>query len=367
MPCTPFRSGAVPGRVVFPGPVSYSDGMNRTTAKRIAAAAMAVAALATSSCMDDSPARQRPFAERSAEPTGVPMPDRHVGEALAPPGPRRESRPTDDPCATGDSILAACLGETTALAPAGPGRAVVATADGHIHLVTAGSPPADIADMGGRVLQITASPTVAEDGQLYVLLAGGGLSRLTLLPGGGTDVRDLPEHSDPETLGFYLDADGEPFALLSGDPGIELISVCHAPPGLPPLLTVRLDGTPMLAQWSGSLVEPLGGVDLDDTLGGCAFTGTDVIVAVPGAQRVVSIPATPPAPGPFGAWTINGSPTTLVEGEFGHVGWVAPVLSDAGVEMWGATVNKADGREGGDADERVFRLPSGGSAAGSPA
>ena len=154
--------------------------------------------------------------------------------------------------------------------------------------------------------------------------------------------------------------------LLAGDPGIELISMCHGPHGAPPLMTVRLDGTPMLAQWSDGLIEPVGGVDLDDSLGGCAVVGPDVVVAVPGAQRVVSIPITPPEPGPFGAWTVAGSPSTLLEGEFGHVGWVAPVLAEGGVEVWGGTVNKAEGRPGGESDERVFRIPSGGSSGGSP-
>lgn len=63
---------------------------------------------------------------------------------------------------------------------------------------------------------------------------------------------------------------------------------------------------------------------------------------------------------------MTGSPETMLEGEFGHVGWVAPVLADGGVEVWGATVNKADGREAGASDERIFRIPSGGAEGGSP-
>ena len=334
--------------------------------RAVAVAAAAAMALATSACMDDSPATQTPFEVRESEPTGLPMPDAGMRDAMPAPGVQREPRGSDDPCAIDDVVLAACLPEVTAMASPGPGRAVVATADGRLHLVVAGAEPVEIADAGSRVAQITAGPTVAEDGQLFLLRADGSVARLTLLPGGGTDLRELPEHSDAMTLGLYLDEDGEVNTLLAGDPSIEVISMCHGPHGAPPLMTVRLDGTPMLAQWSGGLVEPVGGVDLDDSLGGCAVVGPDVVVAVPGAQRVVSIPITPPEPGPFGAWTVAGSPTTLLEGEFGHVGWVAPVVAEEGVEVWGGTVNTAEGRSGGTSDERVFRIPSGGSSGGSP-
>ncbi|MCG7438106.1 MULTISPECIES: glucose dehydrogenase [Corynebacterium] len=340
-------------------------GRNRM-GRAVAVAAAAVMALTTSACMDDSPATQTPFEARESEPTGLPMPDSGMRDAMPAPGVQREPRGSDDPCAIDDVVLAACLPEVTAMASPGPGRAVVATADGRLHLVVAGAEPVEIADAGSRVAQITAGPTVAEDGQLFLLRADGSVARLTLLPGGGTDLRELPEHGDAMTLGLYLDEDGEVNTLLAGDPGIEVISMCHGPHGAPPLMTVRLDGTPMLAQWSGGLIEPVGGVDLDDSLGGCAVVGPDVVVAVPGAQRVVSIPITPPEPGPFGAWTVAGSPTTLLEGEFGHVGWVAPVVAEDGVEVWGGTVNTAEGRSGGTSDERVFRIPSGGSSGGSP-
>nr|WP_052753227.1 hypothetical protein [Corynebacterium xerosis] len=147
------------------------------------------------------------------------------------------------------------------MASPGPGRAVVATANGRVQLVVAGAAPVEIADAGSRVRQITAGPTVAEDGQLFMLRDDGSVARLTLLPGGGTDVRELPRHSDPGNLALYVDGAGEVNTLLAGDPTIEVISVCHTPVGAPPLMTVRLDGTPLLAQWSGGLIEPVGGVD----------------------------------------------------------------------------------------------------------
>ncbi|MFD5867315.1 glucose dehydrogenase [Corynebacterium sp. NPDC060344] len=340
---------------------------NGRACARIAAAALAAALpLSLAACMDDSPDLAGQFAEQPSEPTGVPMPDSHMRDAMPTPGVQREPRGQDDPCAIDDVVLAACLPETTAIASPGPGRSVVATAEGRLHLVVAGAGATEIADAGSRVAQITASPTAAEDGQLFLLRADGSVARLTLLPGGGADLRELPQYSNPMNLGLYLDASGEVNTLLAGDPGIEVISMCHAPHGTPPLMAVRLDGTPMLAQWSDGLIQPVGGVDLDDSLGGCAVVGQEVVVAVPDAQRVVSIPIAPPEPGPFGVWTVAGSPETMLEGEYGHVGWVAPVVADGGIEVWGATVNKAAGRDGGASDERVFRLPSGGSSGGSP-
>ena len=341
-------------------------GIDRIGRAGAGAALAASLALGLAACMDDSPELAGTFAEVTSEPTGVPMPDSGMREAMPTPGVQREPRESSDPCAIDDVVLAACLPETTAMASPGPGRAVVATADGRVQLVVAGAAPVEIADAGSRVRQITAGPTVAEDGQLFMLRDDGSVARLTLLPGGGTDVRELPRHSDPGNLALYVDGAGEVNTLLAGDPTIEVISVCHTPVGAPPLMTVRLDGTPLLAQWSGGLIEPVGGVDLDDSLGGCAVVGEEVVVAVPAAQRVVSLPVAPPEPGPFGAWTVTGSPETMLEGEFGHVGWVAPVLADGGVEVWGATVNKAEGREAGASDERVFRIPSGGAEGGSP-
>ncbi|WP_295627141.1 glucose dehydrogenase [uncultured Corynebacterium sp.] len=342
------------------------DALRRRSARVAAAVTGAAMVMSATACMDDSPELAEPFAEAEAERSGVPMPDSKIGEAMPSPGAQREPRGAGDPCGIDDIVLAACLPEITALASPGPGRAVVATADGRIHLVVAGDGASDIADAGGRVRQIAVGPTVAEDGQMFLLRDDGSVARLTLLPGGGTDVRELPEHSHPMSLGIYLGPDGDVNTLLAGDPGIEVASVCHGPHGTPPLLAVRLDGVPMLAQWSNGLIEPVGGVDLDDSIGGCAIIGQEVIVAVPEAQRVVSIPVTPPDPGPFGAWTVEGSPETLLEGEFGHVGWVTGVLAGEGIEVWGATVNTAGGRDGGESDERVFRLPSGGESGGSP-
>ena len=355
----------MPGRAVFP--ILAVMGRNRRAlAKHAAVALTAALSLTLAACMDDSPELAAGFAERTSEPTGLPMPDSHMRDAMPAPGAQREPRGSDDPCAIDDVVLAACLAEITAIASPGPGRAVAATADGRLHLVVAGTEPREIADAGSRVAQITAGPTSAEDGQMFLLRLDGSVARLTLLPGGGADLRELPQHAHPLNLGLYLDSSGDVNTLLAGDPGIEILSVCHGPHGAPPLMAVRLDGTPMLAQWSDGLIQPVGGVDLDDSLGGCAVVGQEVIVAVPGAQRVLSIPVTPPEPGPFGAWTVAGSPTTLLEGEFGHVGWVAPVVAEGGVEVWGATVNRAEGREPGASDERVFRIPSGGSSGGSP-
>ncbi len=335
----------------------------------VAAAALAAAvSLSLSACMENSPALQGQFAERSGEPSGIRMPDAKIGDAMPAPGAKREPRGTSDPdpCAIDDVVLAACMPEITAIASPGKGRAIAATADGRLHLIVAGAEPREIADAGSRVAQITAGPTVAEDGQMFLLRADGSVARLTLLPGGRADLRDLPEHRNIGNIGLFLDDSAQVNTLLAGDPGIEVISMCHGPHGAPPLMTVRLDGTPMLAQWSYGRIEPLGGVDLDDSIGGCAVAGTDVFVAVPGAQRVVSVPIAPPEAGRFGAWKVMGSPKKLLEGEYGHVGWLAPVLAEGGAEVWGATVNKADGRDGGESDERIFRIPSGGAAGGSP-
>ena len=334
------------------------------TPARAVVAALACVVLPLAGCMDTDPELRGEFAERSGEPTGIRMPDSRLND-MPGPTPQRESRGSQEPCAIDDVVLAACLPETTALASPAPGRGIVATADGVLWLVVPGMEPRPLTEPGSPVQQILPGPTSAEDGQVYVLRYDGSVARMTLLAGGDVDWRDLRADSRPGTQAIYFDRAGELNTLLAGDYGIDIISVCHAPNDGPPLMTVRLDGEPMLAQWSGGFVEPLGGVDLANSIGGCAFDGERVIVAVPDAHRVVGIPITAPL-GESDSWSIDGSPDIILEGEYGRVGSIAVVLGEEGLEIWGATENKARGEQGAESDERVFRLPAGGSEGGSP-
>lgn len=353
----------------LPGPAcgtapSRSAAPRRRTAPFAAAAALA---LALTGCMDTGPELGASFAEQTQEPSGMPMPDARLDDDPEGPTPRREPRgENDDPCAIDDAVLAACLPEITALASPGPGRGVAATADGVLWLVVPGTQPRPVGDAGMRVRQLLVSPTAEEDGQLFLLRVDGSVARLTLLPGGGSDLKELPEYSASGTLALIFDARGRLDTLLAGPPDIEVLSVCHGPSRVPPLMTVRLEGEPMLAQWSAAgLIEPVGGVDLDDSLGGCAVAEDQVVVAVPNAHKVVRIAVTPPA-GPMDSWRVAGSPETVLDGEYGRVRGVALVAGEEGPEFWGATANKADGTQASESDERVFRLPSGGSSGGSP-
>lgn len=356
----PFRTRRATGR---PASRTPARGARHPRARAVVALA-ACAALPLAGCMDRDPELQGQFAERSGEPTGIRMPDSRLDD-MPGPTPQRESRGDRHPCAIDDVVLAACLPETTALASPGPGRGVVATADGVLWLVVPGMEPKPLTEPGAGVRQVLASPSSAEDGQMFVLRYDGSVARMTLLPGGGVDWRELPDDSGPGTTALYFDRSGELNTLLAGDYGIDIVSVCHAPNDGPPLLTVRLDGEPMLAQWSGGFVEPLGGVDLSNSIGGCAFDGQQVIVAVPDANRVVGIPVTAPS-GAGGSWSVAGSPDVILDGEFGRVGSVAVVAGEEGLEVWGATRNTAGGEQGAESDERVFRLPAGGSGGGSP-
>lgn len=344
-------------------------------ARAVALACAGLLAATAGGCLADDPALRSPFTEvpGQAQQQPVPMPSAEVpgdpGSRGAAPEPDRDRAPCDvDPV-----TLAACLPEVTALAGAGPGEGVAATADGGLWRIRPGLAPERVADAGGRVIQLMAMPDSPETGQILVLRADGTVSRLTLLPG-GADYAD--REARPGAVAMYIDRGGRPDFLMAGDPGIEILGVCAVPPGAPPMMTARLDGHPTLIQWNGEIVEALTGVDVDDSLGGCAYDGANVVVAVPGAGRVVAVPMTlepldpvpgiPGDPGGPRTWVVGGGPDILVEGAFGHIGTVAVVPGDSGPEIWGGTVNRALAEGGpGSSDDRVVRFPAGG-AGGSP-
>ncbi|WP_448851095.1 glucose dehydrogenase [Corynebacterium sp. 335C] len=352
--------------------------MTRSPARRAAAAACAALLACASGCLADDPALRGPFAEapEGAMPEPAPMPK---AESPGLPGSGPSSRPREaddaDPCAVDEVTLAACLPEVTALAAVRPGEGAAATADGALWRIRPGAPPERVAEGGARVRQLLAMPDSAETGQVMVLRDDASVARLTLLPGGGADLAE--REPEPGAVAMHVGRDGEPAFLLAGDEGIEVVGVCAVPPDAPPLMTVYLDGRPTLVQWNGALVEPLGGVDVDDTIGGCAFDGSRVVVAVPGAQRVVALPValqsldeSAPLPGDPGGpqvWSVEGGPDVLVEGAFGHIREIAVVPSAGGAEIWGGTANRALAEGGGGAsDDRVVRLPADGGRGGSP-
>ncbi|MEJ5919524.1 glucose dehydrogenase [Corynebacterium sp. H78] len=326
-------------------------------------------------CMDNSPDLQAAFTERAGEPTGIKMPKMDSPELPKSAAPTHSPRGPRPPCSLDDVVIAACLPETTALSHAGIGRGLAATADGDVWLVVPGLAPTVVTHNRAPVRQFLASPTVEEDGQVYMLREDSTVARLTLMPGGHVDVRELSDFNEPGILSIFMDSDEGLQKLLIGDPGIDFKTFCHGngATGLPQLGTAILDGVPMLVEWSAGYLTPVGGVDLDNSIGGCAIVGDSVIVAVPDVQRVVSIkigsdnhPLDP-------HWVVEGSPEVLVDGDFGHITSVAGVVSGQGVEIWGATSNKSPERAidpgtipGGENDDRVIRLPAGAGGGGSP-
>lgn len=336
-----------------------------------ALAAALAGTLALGGCFSPSAAPEASFSERTAEPTGVRMPKFSSPDLPETPVPTT-SKEADKrgPCDTDDMTLAACLPLTTALAPLGPGEALVGTADGALSVVSPGKPSRKVAQLGSSAKQILASPSVVEDRQVFVLRENDTVARVTLFgQSSPADVREMPELSEPGILGIHFDPNRSGHfinKLLMGDPGIEFKQFCHGPENMPALATAVLDGIPQLVQWSGGLIEPLGGVDLDNSIGGCAVIADRAIIAIPGAEKVVSLPIGAEHTGPSSSWRITGTPETLVDGEFGQISHVVAVPAKDGFEVWGATTNKnADGTVS-ESDERVVRLPNNGAAGGSP-
>lgn len=338
--------------------------------RRTALTAAAVGMLSLSGCMSASNALELPFTEEKSEPTGIAMPKFSSPDLPSTPVPTTERSDSDKgPCDLDDVTVAACLPLTTALTAFGPGKALVATDDGALTVVAPGKAPREVVRLGAPAKQLLASPTVEEDRQVFVLRTDDTIARVTIAGDGTIDVRELPDLSEPGILGIYFDrTSGEqsPHKLLVGDPGIEFQQFCHGPHSMPPLATAILDGTPQLIQLTGPIITPLGGVDLDDSIGGCAVMGDRVVIAIPDAQKVISMPIGAQQDGADAAWEVKGSPDVLVDGDFGHISHVAAVAANQGIEIWGATTNKTAGAQPAESDERVIRLPSDGAAGGSP-
>ncbi|MDO5731327.1 glucose dehydrogenase [Corynebacterium sphenisci] len=333
-------------------------------------AALAAAAALAAGCAAAPDPHAGPFTVREAEPSPAPMPDAALHRP--PTAEPRRGDGSDDPCARDRITLAACLPAVTALAPIGPARALAADATGDLWEVAPGRPPRLVAELGARVRQLLPSPEVAEDHQVHVLLLGGAVLRLTLLPGGDVDRRELD--APPGTIAIYrgaLDPPGAPVNyLVAGDPAVEIVATCLTGRGVPPLLAARVDGRPQLVQLDGPELVPVAEVDFDDSIGGCAVAGGLAAVAVPGAQKVLTLPMSvgaDPAPGAAQPprWRADGAPETVLEGEFGHVATVAAVPARGGPQLWAGTANRELAAAGpAAADDRVLRLPDAGAAAG---
>ena len=346
--------------------------MNRTAAlahrARLAAlATITIAAGAIGGCYSSTAADRAPFSEVSAEPSAVKMPKMSSPDLPNQSVPtEKQQQKSDDPCATDDTTIAACLDGTTALVGFGPNQALVATEAGDVFLVAPGKKPEHVVNTGAPVTQFLASPSVTEDGQVYILRSDDTIARLTVITMGGlqADIKEMPELTEPGIEGIFFAGRRQVNKLISGDVNIVFHQLCHTPPDLPQLMTVSVEGIPQLAGFDDGIIDPLGGVDLDDSIGGCAVGGGKVAVAIPDAQKVVLVDIRGHG-GPDAGWEITGSPDTIIDGEFGHISHVAVVEGIQGFEIWAATTNRAAG-EGGASDERVIRLPQGGAAGGSP-
>ncbi|MBV7295144.1 hypothetical protein KRX51_04320 [Corynebacterium sp. TAE3-ERU12] len=335
----------------------------RTPLRRAAAAL--TAALVLSGCSFD-PAAQAPFSDQTEQmpPAKMPKatPDGAPGAGKSHSGKQDSS---GDPCAVDDTTLAACLPTVTALVGIDMSRGLAATEDGAVWDIRPGLQPTVLTDAGGPVRQLVASPTVFEDGQVFVLMESGQVRRLTVLPNNRVDWRDLDTLREPAVLTAPKRPGAEPEPLFSDDERIELISACTQEAGPPTLLSTMLEGVPLISQWDGFLLSPVTGVSFDNSIGGCVVVNKTLIVAVPGAQQVVAIELQLDGADEFSSWTTKGAPEVLVDGQFGHIEALAAVPGPDGVEIWGGTINRRMGT-GGAADDRIVRIPSDGAGGASP-
>lgn len=325
-----------------------------------------------SGCFAPNAATEAEFTEKSVEPTGIAMPKFSSPDIPSQPVPTTTTQaPSNGPCQRDDIILAACLPLTTALAPVGTAQALVATADGALTLVRPGVDPVELTRLEVPVRQLLPSPAVTEDGQVFALGVNGTITRITLLPdAAGVDVRPLPELSEPETVAIYFDTPSQPQELrkiLRGDPNIEIVNFCSGLNRSVPLATAYIEGSPMLVELTDGIFGPLGGVDFSDSIGGCTIVGDQVVVAIPDAQKVISVPMKVEYSGRYPFWKLAGNPEVLVEKDFGRISHVAAVVGEKGVEVWGATTNKSGDAPAAAADERVVRLPLDAASGASPA
>lgn len=161
--------------------------------RRAAASSVVIATAALGGCYSSTNADRAPFSEVTREPTAIEMP------SIVSPTPSENGTPTrkaqkqsSDPCAESDTIIAACLDSTTALVSFGPNRALVATKAADIFLVSPGRTPQLVINSGAPVKQFLASPTVTEDGQIYILREDNTIARLTIVTTGSlhTDIRE---------------------------------------------------------------------------------------------------------------------------------------------------------------------------------
>lgn len=352
--------------VTVPGPLPH----RRRLPRAAVALSCAVLALAPAACLGPDARTRGPYTTVSSpvEPHPVPMPGARSPELPGGGETTRTAAPAAGSCAVDDVTVAACLPEITAVTGIDAATAVAATADGTLWLVRHGAAPRVLAELGGRVRQLTAHPRSSENGQVYVLLDDGSFLRVTSLPGTAprADVRAL--EAPGGTGAFRFSSGGRPQFLTSSSDDVLIVSVCDgaAQTDLPVLVTAIYGGVPVLAQETGGVLAPITTVDTNDSIGGCAFDGRSAAVAVPAAQKVVAYDLVAPGQ-PWDAWTAEGTRNVLVDGEFGHVSTVAVVPGAQGPEFWGGTANRSLSADGpAESDDRVVRLPNSGAAGGSP-
>lgn len=172
-----------------------------------------VVALAAGGCARFDDRLDAPF-------TPAPGPGAGAAPPSGPPGPHGPAPPppaTDDqreppatgPCADPDpAVIATCLGPAVALAAIGE-RALVAEDSGRVRIVSADADPEDFGRVdprGGRVAAVAPSPDFAEDRLVYVLVVGGGPTR----------VERLARGDAPRTVAELAPADSGGLAFVDG-------------------------------------------------------------------------------------------------------------------------------------------------------
>ncbi|WP_314034196.1 oxidoreductase [Dietzia sp. CH92] len=299
------------------------------------------------------------------------------GMAAAPPGPpstppppptsptaEPEPAPETGPCVDPDpAVIATCLDPAVAVAGLGE-RALLAEATGAVKIVSPDADPEDFGRVdprGGRVAAVAPSPDFAEDRLVYLLVVGGGPTRVERLARGDAP-RTVAELAPADSGGLAFVSD-----VLTVGVGSELIrfpsftgigraeqpEVIGRDLGRIQALCVHRDEVYLstVTDRGAALRSPDRMVWTwpdQRSAGGCAADEGSLAIALPDAERVDTVQTAGGA--------ARGQPEPLAEGRYGRLTGLTMV--GEGILLAGTT-NKAGGSPVA-TDDRAVILPGSG-------
>lgn len=294
----------------------------------------------------------------SSRPGAPPQPPPTSGTAE--PEPTKEPGPCHDP---DPAVIATCLEPAVAVAGLGD-RALLAESTGGIKIVGPGSAPEDFGRVdprGGRVSAVVASPDFAEDRLVYVLVVGGGPTRVERLARGDSPrtVAELP----PSQSGGLAFIDGV-LTVGAGDrlvrfPGFRGIGRAENPEliagGLGRIQAVCSHDDEIFLSTISDRGAALRTPDRvvwtwpdQGSAGGCAASADSLSIALPDGERVDTVQTSGGA--------ARGQPEEIARGRYGRLTGLT-VIAD-GILLAGTT-NK-DGGSPVPTDDRAVILPRSG-------